>query len=79
MTALNDIITYLEAFASGVGRQPVENSYSFYAIAHNQLKTQEEREALKYGVLAVCADVGKMRLRRWYYTYRFKKAIEQLT
>lgn len=75
---INEVITYLRAFASGLGRQPADISYSFYAVAYNEMGTQEQRDALRYGALAVSADIAKKRLQRLWYTRKFRKAIEQL-
>ena len=75
---MNNVLISLEALASGIGKQDENTTMSFYAIAHNQLKTKQEREAFRWGALAVFADVGKMRIRAAYYRRKFKKAIEQL-
>ena len=75
---MTNVLISLEALASGIGKQGVDAAYSFYAIAHNQLETKQEREAFRYAALALFADVGKMRIRAAYYRRKFKKAIEQL-
>ena len=75
---MTNVLISLEALASGIGKQDVDAAYSFYAIAYNQLETEQEREAFRWGALAVFADVGKMRIRAAYYRRQFAKAIEQL-
>ncbi|MDY0409969.1 hypothetical protein ACFFIS_04735 [Virgibacillus soli] len=75
---MDNVITYLKALASGIGKQDEDTMYSFYAIAHNQLKTQAEREAFRYGTLAMLADVGKMRIRAALYRRKFRKAMDKL-
>ena len=75
---MTNVIINLEALASGIGKQDENTTMSFYAIAHNQLETKQEREAFRLGALAMFADVGNMRIRAAYYRRKFKKAIEQL-
>lgn len=75
---MHDVMRYLEALASGIGYQDDETLYSFYAAASNQLETEAEREAFRLGALALTADVAGMRLRNWYYTRKFKKAMKNL-
>lgn len=75
---MNDVLRYLEALASGVGYQDDETLYSFYVAASNQLETNAEREAFRLGALALTADVADLRLRSWYYTRKFKKAMKNL-
>lgn len=75
---MNNVLTNLEALASGVGKQDVDTSISFYNIVSNQLETQEEREAFRLGALAIFADVGNMRIRAWYYRRKFQRAMERL-
>ncbi|MBM7717248.1 hypothetical protein JOC94_004273 [Bacillus thermophilus] len=75
---MNSVMINLEALASGIGKQGVNPAVSFYHIAHNQLQTDEERQAFRLGALAMFADVGKMRLRRAYYTHQFRKAMKKL-
>lgn len=73
-----DVLTYLQALAGGIGKQDEDITFSFYANAHNLLKTREQQEAFMYGALAMFADIGKMRLRAFYYRHKFKKAMEKL-
>ena len=75
---MENVITYLKALSSGIGKQDVDTTLSFYSIAQRELETEAEQEAFRFGALAMFADVGKMRLRRVYYTHKFKKALKQL-
>lgn len=75
---MENVITYLKALSSGIGKQDVDTTMSFYSIAHRELDSAAEQEAFRFGALAVFADVGKMRLRRVYYTHKSKKALKQL-
>lgn len=73
---MNDVLRYLEALSTGIGYQDDETLYSFYVAASNRLETKAEREAFRLGALALTADVAGMRLRSWYYTLKFKKAMK---
>lgn len=73
-----ELETYLNAIASGVGMQDIDTFLSFYYFARSQLKTEAERQALRYGTLAMIADYCKFRLRRAYYTFKFKQALKRI-
>lgn len=75
----NAVMINLEALASGIGRQDVDTACSFYTIARDRLlESEEEREAFRYGALAMFADAGKMRVKAAYYRRKFNKAMNQL-
>lgn len=76
---MTNVLTNLEALASGIGKQDADTAYSFYAIAHNQLESKEEREAFRFGALALYAEAAKMRIRAAYYQNKFKKAMLKLS
>lgn len=75
---MENVIKYLEALTSGIGKQDEEITMNFYHISLSQLDTAEEKEAFKQGSLAVFAEAGKMRFRRMWYTRKYKKALKQL-
>ena len=76
--AKENVLKYLEAFASGIGKQSEEISISFYEIGMNQMDTHEQREAFRLGSLAVLTGVSNMRIRHSWYTHKFKKAINKI-
>ena len=69
---------YLNAIASGVGKQDIDTFLSFYYFARSQLKAEAERQALRYGTLAMIADYCKFPLRRAFYTFKFKRALKRI-
>lgn len=76
---MNNVIIGLNAIASTIDKGNTEQEVvKMYEIAYGQLKSSKEKKALKFGMLAVMADIGRMRIRRWYYTRKFKKAMEAL-
>lgn len=78
MSNMSQVEMYLKAIASGLGKQDEETFLSFYDFARSQLKTEAERQALRYGTLAMIADYCKFPLRRAYYTFKFKRALKRI-
>ena len=76
---MTNVLTNLEALASGIGKQDVDTAFSFYAIASERLlETDAEREAFRLGALAMFADVAGFKIRAAYYRRKFKRAIKAL-
>ncbi|GIN58090.1 hypothetical protein J8TS2_24090 [Lederbergia ruris] len=76
---MNNVITNLEALASGIGKQDADTTASFYHIASQRLlETEAERNAFRYGALAMFADVSNQRLRAAYYRRKFGQAIKRI-
>ena len=76
---MREVLTNLEALAAGMGKQDVDTAFSFYTIASERLlETEEQREAFRYGALAMFADAAGYKLRAAYYRRKFKKAIKAL-
>lgn len=75
---MNNVIEWLEAYASGIGKQEPEITESFYNIAMHQLETQAERKAFHYGAVAITAAVAKKRIRAWWYERKCIKAMNEL-
>lgn len=69
---------YFKAVVSGIGKQDIDTFLSFYYFARSQLKTEAERQALRFGTLAMIADYCKFPLRRAYYTFKFKRALKRI-
>lgn len=67
----------LRAIASIITRGEDEIVH-FYKYAESLLDTDEERRALKLGTLAMLADVHKLRFRRMYYAFRYRRAMTKL-
>lgn len=75
----NAVMINLEALASGIGRQDADMACSFYAAARDRLlETEEEREAFRYGALAMYAEAAGYTIRAAYYRSKFNKAMNQL-
>lgn len=76
---MQEVLTNLEALASGIGKQDADTMYSFYAIANARLlETEAQREAFRYGALAMFADAAGYKIRAAYYRRKFKKAMKQI-
>mgnify|MGYP001210659049 FL=1 len=76
---MREVLTNLEALAAGMGKQDVDTMLSFYSIANARLlKTEEQRQAFRYGALAMFADAAGYKIRAAYYRRKFKKAIKAL-
>lgn len=76
---MQEVLTNLEALASGIGKQDADTMYSFYSIANTRLlETEAEREAFRLGALAMFADAAGYKLRAAYYRRKFKKAMKVL-
>lgn len=76
---MTNVLTNLEALAAGMGKQDADTMYSFYAIANARLlETEEQREAFRYGALAMFADAAGYKIRAAYYRRKFKQAMKRL-
>ena len=76
---MREVLTNLEALASGIGKQDADTMYSFYTIANARLlETEEQRQAFRYGALAMFADAAGYKLRAAYYRRKFKRAMKAL-
>lgn len=73
------VLDLIKATTSDAGKQDPAITHNFYAIAHSQLlNTKEERDAYRYGTLAVLAAVAGKRLSRWYYERKAVKTLKRL-
>lgn len=76
---MTNVLTNLEALASGVGKQDEDMLFNFYTIASERLlETDAEREAFRLGALAMFADVAGYKIRAAYYRRKFKQAMKRL-
>jgi len=76
---MNNVIEALAAIASTIDNSKDEQSIvNMYEIASNQMESDEQAQALKYGTLALLSDVGKKRIKRWIYYRKFAKSIKKL-
>ena len=76
---MNNVIEGLKAIASTIDNSKDEQSIvNMYEIASNQMESDEQAQALKYGTLALLSDVGKKRIKRLYYYRKFAKSIKKL-
>lgn len=76
---MQEVLTNLEALASGVGKQDEDMLFNFYTIASERLlETEEQREAFRLGALAMFADAAGYKIRAAYYRRKFKQAMKVL-
>lgn len=68
----------LKAVADSMVTGDTKAVYNIYDMAMNQLATSGEKEAFKYGALAIFSDVGNMKIRRLWHTHQFRKALRSL-
>ena len=76
---MREVLSNLEALAAGIGKQDEDMLFNFYAIANTRLlETEEQREAFRYGALAMFADAAGYKLRAAYYRRKFRQALKRL-
>ena len=74
-----DVVDKLKAMADGVGKKQSEEAlYNLYQIAANQLITDEQREALRLGTMAMISYAYRMKVRAFFYERRFRRVYRRI-
>ena len=76
---LKPLMIGLDAIASTLNTyNDIDAVDHMYELVRESLQTEHEKKALQQGTLAICARVGKMRVREKLHIRSFKRACRQV-